>query len=171
MNLNFKIQIMNKFTTSIMIFLMFVPAMTVSILYAQQRPGPKQGRERLEVAKTTFLSRQMKLTPEEARLFWPVYDQYQESLSQLKDERLEAFQDIAEGLENKSDQEINALIDERLLHAEKALAARKKLVKDLREFLPPIKIAVFFRAEQQFNRELQQRMMERRNGRRLQGSE
>lgn len=162
---------MNKFTQSLIVLLILVLAMVFHTLYAQQRPGLQQGRERLEVAKTTFLSRQMKLTPEEARLFWPVYDQYQEALSQLKDERLEAFQNIAEGLENKSDQEINTMIDERLLHAEKALAARKKLVRDLREFLPPIKIAVFFRAEQQFNRELQQRMIERRNGRRPQGSD
>lgn len=156
---------MKKLTQSLMALLVLLLAMGSQILYAQQRPGQQQGRERLEVAKTTFLSRQMKLTPEEARLFWPVYDQYQEALGQLKDERLEAFQNIAEGLENKSDQKINAMIDERLLHAEKALEARKKLVRDLREFLPPIKIAVFFRAEQQFNRELQQRMIERRNDR------
>ncbi|MBE0662101.1 MAG: hypothetical protein IH597_06500 [Bacteroidales bacterium] len=160
---------MKKFTQSLMVVPVLMIVIASHALFAQQRPGLQQGRERLEVAKTTFLSRQMKLTPEEARLFWPVYDQYQEALSQLKDERLEAFQSIAEGLENKSDQEINAMIDERLLHAEKALAARKKLVRDLREFLPPIKIAVFFRAEQQFNRELQQRMIERRNGRRPPG--
>ena len=130
--------------------------------YSQRRQAPAQARERIEVAKTTFLSRQMKLTPDEARLFWPVYDQYQEKMSELEDDRRQAMDNIVEGLAGMSDKEINEIIDARIRHAELALMARKKLISDLREILPPAKIVIFLRAEQQFNREIQQRISERR---------
>ena len=131
--------------------------------YSQRRNTPPQGRERIEVAKTTFLSRQMKLTPDEARLFWPVYDQYQQKLNELEEERRQAMDKTARGLHGMSDKEINELIDARIQNAELALLARKKLIADLREILPPAKIVIFFRAEQQFNREIQLRINERRD--------
>lgn len=162
---------MKDFTPPIKILFLLVFIVAGGNSFSQHRPAAQQGRERIEVVKTTFLSRQMKLTPEEARSFWPVYDQYQETVRGLEEDRQTALQNIGEGLERMNDDEINAMIDARISHAETALAARKKMIADLREFLPPRKIAIFLRAENQFNRELKERMMERRNGRRLPGSD
>jgi hypothetical protein len=162
---------MKDFTQPIKILFLLVFLVAGASSFSQHRSANQQGRERIEVAKTTFLSRQMKLTPEEARRFWPIYDQYQEALRGLEEDRQTAIQNIGEGLEGMNDDEINAMIDARIRHAETALAARKKMIANLREFLPPRKIAILLRAENQFNRELQERMMERRNGRRLPGSD
>ena len=156
---------MKNFTQPIKILFLLVFIVAGGNSFSQHRPAAQQGRERIEVVKTTFLSRQMKLTPEEARIFWPVYDQYQEAVKELEEDRHSALQNIGEGLEEMNEDEINAMIDARIRHAETALAARKKMIADLREFLPPRKIAIFLRAENQFNRKLQERMMERRGGR------
>lgn len=133
--------------------------------YTQRRPGPPPGRERIEVIKTTYLSRQMKLTPEEARLFWPVYDQYQEKIMEVEEDRMKTQQKFREGLDYLSDEEVNAMIDSYLRHSEYALNARKNMISDLQKILTPHKIAVFLRAEQQFRREMQHRVMERRRER------
>ncbi len=148
-----------SFSKLIMLALMIVSSIQLT---AQRRQEPPPGRERLEVAKTTFISRQMKLTPEEARLFWPVYDKYEAAMQDVRDDRREAFENIGEGIENMSDEEINAMIDGRIRQAEAALNARKTMIAELREFLPPRKIAFFLRAEQQFNRQLEERLMQRR---------
>jgi len=129
---------------------------------AQDLNGQQRGRERLEVAKTTFISRQLKLTPQEARLFWPVYDEYQEKMKTIRQQRAASFKTLGEDLEKMSDNEINEIIDTRLKKAEMALEARKKFINDLRAFLPPRKILAYLRAEQQFNNELQQRVATRR---------
>lgn len=154
---------MTKFTHSIGVLLLLSLIFSVQSAMAQRRPDLPQGWEKLEVAKTTFLSRRIKLTPEEARLFWPVYDKYQEALTELRYDRQKVFlQYLGEKLDGKSDQEINAMIDADISHAEHVLAARKILIWDLRAFLPPRKIAIFLRAEREFNRELQKRLIERR---------
>lgn len=128
---------------------------------AQQRMSP-QGRERIEAAKTAYLSRHIKLTPQEARRFWPVYDQYQDEMAKIRTDRKEVILPEDSDLESMSENEINAMIDARLAQAENALDARKKLIENLRQFLPPLKIAKFLRAEHQFNEELQQRLKNRR---------
>lgn len=145
-------------TTWIIFLLVMLMDFTVN---AQQRT-PSQGRERIEAAKTAYLSRHIKLTSGEARQFWPVYDQYQEEMAQVRMNRKEVLHHEDSELESMSESEINALIDSRIAQAEKALAARKKMIESLRQFLPPIKIARFLRAEHQFNEELQQRLKNRK---------
>ncbi|HHN48474.1 MAG TPA: hypothetical protein ENN08_06040 [Bacteroidales bacterium] len=152
---------MKDFQQIIRMLIITVLFISAEPCFAQRRPLPPEGREHIEVIKTTYLTRQMKLTPEEARLFWPVYDQYQEVERSLEENRRKAMHNMAEGIEKMSDDEINTMIDARINHAENALSARKKMISELREFLPPRKIALFLRAEHQFNHELQKRMIER----------
>lgn len=150
---------LNQITRVLLIFALLVAWLNG---YSQRRSGPPPGRERIEVIKTTYLSRQMKLKPEEARMFWPVYDQYQEKMMEVEEDRMNNQQKFREGLDKLSDEEVNAMIDSHLRHAEYALNARKNMITDLRKILTPHKIAVFLRAEQQFRREMQHRVMERR---------
>ena len=131
---------------------------------------PKQ-RENIELIKTRYLTRQMQLTKEEARNFWPIYDEYQAAMQQLRSDRNQSIPESPEVFDAMTDAEINAMIDARLSHAEKTIGIRKKMIGDLREVLSPRKIAIFLRAEQQFNRELQQRIRERRQNSNIPGSE
>lgn len=139
----------------------FILLFITGILSAQPGPGPRQ-HEKIELIKTRYLTRQMQLTSAEARVFWPVYDNYQAKLEQLKKDREDWAPDSPEAFDKMNDTQIDALIDGRLANAEAALDARKDLIKDLREILPPRKIAVFLRAEQQFAKELRDRIQERR---------
>jgi hypothetical protein len=133
-------------------------------LAAQQPPNMQDGRERIEAAKTAYLTRKMQLTKEEARVFWPVFDAYQEKMKEVRNDRSENIVSGRSELNKMTDEQINEMIDTRLNNAEKAIALRKQLIDDLREILPPAKIAIFLQAEHQFNRELQQRINQRRSG-------
>lgn len=143
------------------LFTVFLTSILTSFLSAQPGVGMQQ-RERIEMVKTRFLTRQMEMTKEEARQFWPVYDTYQAEMSKLKSDRNDWIPKSPEAFDQMNDDEINALIDARMSQAEKAVQARKTLVQELRGFLTPRKIAIFLRAEQQFNKELQQRIKEQR---------
>jgi len=133
-------------------------------LAAQQPPNMQDGRERIEAAKTAYLTRKMQLSKEEARVFWPVFDAYQEKMKEVRNDRSENIVSGRSELNKMTDEQINEMIDTRLNNAEKAIALRKQLIDDLREILPPAKIAIFLQAEHQFNRELQQRINQRRSG-------
>lgn len=119
-------------------------------------------REKVEAIKTRFFTRQMQLTPDEARLFWPLYDEYVAEQEKLKMQRDEWTPETIEAFARMNDEEINAMIDARLEQAETALEERKKLINALREILPPRKVAMFLRAEHRFTMELRKRVQERR---------
>jgi hypothetical protein len=64
-----------------------------------------------------------------------------------------------------SDEQINMVIDSRPSQAEIALNARKTFITAIRKELAPMKVALFFRAEDQFQRELLEKMNEKRENR------
>ncbi|MBS4059303.1 MAG: hypothetical protein KG029_02780 [Bacteroidetes bacterium] len=140
-------------------------AFSTNIAIAQQRRPQAPDGKRIEAVKIAFFTRQMKLTPDEAKVFWPLYDQYQMALEEQKHERRQKQEDVRERLEDLSDEQINQIIDSRLSQAELAFNARKTFINALRKELSPMKAALFFRAEEQFQRELMERVKENRENR------
>jgi len=132
------------------------------VVAAQPADRLQPHRDQIEAIKNRFFTRQMQLTPEEARLFWPIYDTYMAEQEKLRMQRDERTPESIEAFAAMTDEEINALIDARLKQAETALEERKKLINELREVLPPRKVAMFLRAEHRFTDELRKRIQDRR---------
>lgn len=135
-------------------------ALSLSIWAQPQKEA--NAHKRIETARIAFFSQHLKLTPEEAKVFWPLYNQYQEAIDVQRIERREKQDAVRERLEDMTEDQINELIDSRLKQAEQALKARKEFLAELRKVLPPIKVAKYFRAEELFQRELMERMREER---------
>lgn len=131
---------------------------------AQQRPEPKPG-ERIEQLKIAFLTRQIDLTPDEARQFWPLYNNYQKILVEQRDNQLETMREMPADFEAMTDADINQMVDSRMSQAETIHKARVEFLLSIREFLPPVKVARYFRAEEQFRRQALERLRERQEGR------
>ncbi len=159
MNLNFNHEAMFYKNHFLFIGVLMI---CVSALQAQPSERIEPHSERIEAVRTRFFTRQMQLTPKEARLFWPLYDEFLAKQEKLKGQREEWTPESAEAFNIMTDEEINAMIDARLQQAETALDDRRKFISDLREVLPPRKVAMFLRAEHRFTMELRQRVQERR---------
>jgi hypothetical protein len=144
----------------IVIVVAFIGISIVCNAQNRELGGPQ--KDRIEAFKIAFFTRQMQLTPEEAQLFWPLYNHYQESLDIQKKDRRKSLRDANEFLDEMSDDEINDLIDNRLKQAELALKERKEFVGQLRKVLPVKKVAQYFRAEELFKKKLMDKMNERK---------
>lgn len=138
---------------------------------AQSRDQSVSQKEKIESFKIAFFTRQMQLTPQEATVFWPLYNQYMESMDIQKSNRRKSLQVTKELLDSMSDDEVNKLIDNRLLQAETALNERKEFVISLRKVLPAKKVAQYFKAEEQFKKKLMEKMNERKQQQRHQSKD
>jgi hypothetical protein len=138
---------------------------------AQSRDQSVSQKEKIESFKIAFFTRQMQLTPQEATVFWPLYNQYMESIDIQKSNRRKSLQVTKELLDSMSDDEVNKLIDNRLLQAETALIERKEFVTSLRKVLPAKKVAQYFKAEEQFKKKLMEKMNERKQQQRNQSKD
>jgi Spy/CpxP family protein refolding chaperone len=120
---------------------------------------PTDVRERVEAAKMGFITREVKLSPDEAKVFWPIYEAYHAELRSVERDpmdrdRREIITDDAEALKVLKSMEATA---------EKREAIRKKYQKKFLEILPAHKVLAYYRAEREFQRRLNERLREGRS--------
>ena len=138
-------------------FLITAIVLTLSS-FAQQRELDKTKREQIEAQKVAYLSSRMELTPDEAKVFWPVYDQFDKQLHELRKEHRASMKSNGKDLSELNDAEIEVLIDKEMEIKEEELDIRKKMHSELKELMGPRKVAMLYQGEKDFHRELLQRL-------------
>jgi hypothetical protein len=124
----------------------------------ERPPAPRnqeERMERLESAKIAFLTQRIDLSSREAEKFWPVYNQYQNELKALMQQR--------KGDMQKQDQlSANDQIDRQLDMESKVLELKKRYTREFGKVLSPEKIVSLFQAERDFKNELIKELRERK---------
>lgn len=124
---------------------------------------PEERLKEIKAQKTAYITSKMELSPEEAQVFWPVYNQYDKELEALRKERREAHKAMRSA-DELTEAEAAAAIDKELASQQKELDLRKKYSGEFRKTLNARKTLMLARAERDFNRELLKRLRDRRDG-------
>ncbi len=138
---------------------LFAVAMTffalLSVSNAQAQPKEHGNwQDKIKSEKIAFLTAELELTPDEAQVFWPVYNQIVSQKHEAQKNMMKAYFDLAKALEeNKAtDKEINNLLNNYLA----AKLANKDIEKGeadkYRKVLPDKKVAKLYVAEEKFRR-------------------
>lgn len=113
------------------------------------------GHEKIKALKTAHITQALDLTPAEAEKFWPIYNQYNEKMDDIRrKERQEIIAVVRSEMSSLNDAEANELIDKMLDFKTQELEHQKALVEELRKVLPPQKILKLRKAEDDFRRML-----------------
>lgn len=155
---------MKKMYHTIFISAVVMLLTTVNTVQAQPlRPLQARQGERVEALKVAFFTKQLELSPDEAKAFWPLFDEYSKTVVKHRKEKKVSMEQIAErGIENLTDDELNELIDSRIRQAEENIQARTTFFREVRKVLPPRKVIKFYKAEEQFNKMLLKKAAEMR---------
>lgn len=124
----------------------------LTTLVLAQENEDKGKRAEIEAKKIAFISSSMNLTPEEAQIFWPVYNQLEnerkEHRKQMKDSRPEGPRS------DLSDAEIEKAIRNQFTMKRKEIDIQEKYFEEFKKILPANKIARLYMAEEKFKREI-----------------
>lgn len=118
----------------------------------------------IEAYKATYMKEKLDLTPEEEKIFWPIYNAWTTEQSALRQERREnmiSFRKSKE-IENLSDTEVQTLITNELNFKQKDLNIERKYYNKLRSSLPIKTVGKYYRAQETFKRELLSRYRDAR---------
>jgi hypothetical protein len=114
------------------------------------RPNPNR---RIELVKEGFISRQLRLTPEESRAFWPLYRQYVQEQTAVR---------ILKRINNSNTSTDGTGQIDRELDYESQLVEIKRHYRDeFLKILPPQKVSELYKSELQFNDEVVRQLSER----------
>ncbi|MFN4080138.1 MAG: hypothetical protein ACK4NS_04510 [Saprospiraceae bacterium] len=123
---------------------------------SQQRPGEVVKAQRAEV-----FTRVLDLSAEEAQMFWPIYNEYDERREKIMRRNRRSLEE----LRTMSNEQADELIKNHFDWRRNELELEIEMTQKLRKVLPPSKIARLPYAEREFRESLLRRLQERRQER------
>ena len=117
-------------------------------------------KDEIESFKIAFITKRLDLTTDEATKFWPVYNQYQDELKDLRVKNRRALLNVYQNIETMSDAEIAKVLDDELAFKQNELNVTKRFLPQFKTVLPVRKVAKLFKAEEDFKTELLKRMQQ-----------
>ena len=154
-----------QITKSPFTILIFITAflITVNTATAQQerhRYG-QQGNtkyEKIEAQRIAFITQELNLTPDEAKVFWPIYNEYDAKRHELK----KAFKNNENlhkpDIEKLTEKEALQILDNQIIEAQKLLDLRKEYHTKFKSVLPAVKVLQLYDAEREFQKMLIERL-------------
>lgn len=143
-------------------------ALSVFSLPAQPPPPDPdkmdERREEIETMKIGFITKKLDLSSEEAKTFWPVYNKFQDELEAIRKQRRNDMRDLRENFKELNDKEAEKLIDNEIASRQKELDVMKSYHLQFKKILPVKKVLLLYRSEEDFKRELLDRLRDRKGG-------
>ncbi|VAV84791.1 hypothetical protein MNBD_BACTEROID02-477 [hydrothermal vent metagenome] len=140
---------------------LIIPILTLFICFNaySQRDGKMQ--ERIKAQKVAFITERLDLSSKEAQKFWPIYNAFEDKVTKM---RRNDLREVRQAMQkrNLSDSEAQQVLDQFMNVEEQLFEAKKQLVKDLRNVIPPQKIIQLKAAEDAFNKKLMKMLQQRR---------
>ncbi len=145
--------------------LLFTALFCLILSIGVSQPGPPQDKkEQIEAMKVAFITRKLELTPEEAKVFWPIYDQHQNEIQTLRDNRRKAERQARETIDTMSEKDIENVVDGEIVFRQAELDILKKYNPQYKKVLPMKKVAKLYKAEEDFKRELLHKIQQKQTG-------
>jgi hypothetical protein len=139
---------MKLFTAAIAAFMIFTAT-------SSAQPKEKNNwHQKMQSEMIAFITAELELTPEEAQVFWPVYNQIAKTKSESHKTVAAAYKVLKEALdnENASDEQVNRLLDEYLAAKKANNDSDKGEVEKYRKILPAKNVVKLYTAQEKFSR-------------------
>jgi hypothetical protein len=132
----------------------------ISVSSAFAQPTKENWHDKMMSEKIGYLTAKLELTPEEAQVFWPVYNKIAEKNKAQNKAVAEAYKALIQALKEgtASDKEIDKLLDNYLAAKENQKENGKSEAAEYRKVLPSKKVAKLYVAEESYRRHQINRM-------------
>jgi hypothetical protein len=122
----------------------------VFTLQAQEGKDKQQHRERIKAMKVAYLTQELNMDAKLAEKFWPIYNQYECSKTDLH--KKEHFQ--SENIENITEAEAEKILTEFVNIEKEEYSVKKELYANLKEIMSAKEIVKLHQLESNFNKKL-----------------
>lgn len=101
----------------------------------------------LRAQRKAIIGANMKLTPAEAKAFWPLFEQYEDAMDKVDKRHAQEIKDYAKNYQNLTDAQANQKLDEVMQVNQDRLDVQKEFVPKFRAALPGITVTRFFQVD------------------------
>ena len=134
-------------------FTLVVALLIGSSVYAQESLDSyiEIMRSDLKTQKKALITEAMKLTDAEAKVFWPMYREYELDMTKLQDKRLATLKDFAANYDSLTVKKTEELIKNSFSFQKDLISLREKYYKQAVKLIGPKRGALWAQIENQIN--------------------
>lgn len=129
---------------------------------AQERGRSPEQREQLEALKIAFITEELNLSPDEAQTFWPVYNEMENQLKEIRRSKRENQKNARTNFDVMTDSEIEKSMESGLALSQQELDVKRDYASKFKKVLPIRKVAKLYASEERFKQRLLKRFKEKR---------
>ncbi|WP_461630380.1 hypothetical protein [Labilibaculum euxinus] len=146
----------------ILILLTLVVSFSYSGIAQEKEHGMHdQMSERFAAEKISFITQKLELTPDEAQLFWPLYNELEKKRKENRDQGRILFRKLRNNSAELSDKELGDLSDELIELKLQEAKLQKEYHLKYKKILSAKKILTLYHTERQFQNMLLRQIKER----------
>ncbi len=118
------------------------------VMFAQQTESYVEVmRSALKTEKKAMVAEVMTFTPEEAELFWPLYNEFQGKLYVTNTKYVKIVNEFAANFDNMTDEKALDLVTRMSSYDGELLKLKKTYIKKFSKIIPPTKVLRYYQAE------------------------
>lgn len=138
--------------------ILFIIALTFSstLNFAQEKDKGTSKKDKRDAIRVAIITEKLELTDDEAKTFWPLYDQMVEDHKKLRQNYRETKEE-GKKMDELTDEEVEDIIMESFDFKQKELDLKKQYHIKLKEVLPIKKVAKLYHLEKRLNQEMRDR--------------
>jgi Spy/CpxP family protein refolding chaperone len=133
------------------IFFLFIFSFVNNLIAQDELEGKL---EKFKSKKIAYITESLQLTPKEAEVFWPVYNQFNDKRQQINLDRLKLTQHYINTQESVTEEEASKMADKYVDLQLQEAALEVEYNKKFKAVLTAKKVLKLYQAEVQFKREL-----------------
>jgi Spy/CpxP family protein refolding chaperone len=104
-------------------------------------------KEDVDATSKEIVSDNLTLTESEAKMFWPLYDEYMAARNPIMETRLKTVSDYMQNYSSMDDKTADELMNRSLLAEQELLDLKKEYLKKMSEVLPATLVGKYYQIE------------------------
>ena len=129
------------------------------------RAQDDRSKEQIKTLKIAFFTEQLNLSPEEATVFWPIYNAHEKEKEALRDQQRREIRDRFPNLDEVSEKEARNALERYLEIEELEEELDKAFYEEIAREFSAVRTLKLFQAERDFRRRLFQEYRKKRGNR------
>ncbi len=125
------------------------------------RQLPDRNGDKVGALQVAFLTRELNLTEAEAKVFWPVYNDFKEKRKTLNKQFREKYGDKQQSPDKLTDAQCKEIVDNQIIQEQRMLDLKKEYHARFLAVLPASKVLALYEAEKKFRKVLLEKLRER----------
>jgi len=125
-------------------------ALLLSVSFMQAQNKKEEKLEKVRSQKIAFLTQKMNLSPDEAQIFWPVYNEFSALKKELNKKKRDVMVELKQKWDTATDAQKEAVADQMIAFRMEEAKLDQSYHAQFKDLLPIDKVLKLYQAELQF---------------------